>query len=164
MKAGKDKNELMSDLLKIVFSETAADIGAIHNALYSYNLTRTGEARVEVYAQMFPEAAALVVRNAEGEFKGGLAYHWENAPRRIFVDYFFLDESLRGQGMGRKVFEELFKLAEAGHAVEINLTTNTFQAPGFYAKLGFKITGQHSLPHPMCPENIHYTFKKILAQ
>ena len=41
------------------------------------------------------------------------------------MDYFHLDETLRGGGIGRRILEELFALAEAGGAREIRLTTNT---------------------------------------
>ena len=151
--------------MKAISIEKTADyaaVAAIHDALDSYNLAKTGHARVEVRAERFAEQFALVAVDGEGRAHGGLAYHWENAPRHVFVDYFYLDDTLRGTGVGRRVFEEMLRLAEAGGAAEVRLTTNTFQAPGFYLKMGFEITGEKAEPAPLCPENVHYTLCRKL--
>jgi N-acetylglutamate synthase-like GNAT family acetyltransferase len=139
-------------------------VAAIHDALYAYNLAKTGRPRVEVRAERFAEQFALVAVDGDGTAHGGLAYHWEDAPRHVFVDYFYLDDALRGTGCGRRIFEEMLKEAEAGGASEVRLTTNTFQAPGFYLKMGFRITGEKPEPAPLCPENIHYTLSRKLGK
>ena len=138
-------------------------VAAIHDALYAYNLAKTGNSRVEVHAERFAEQFALVAVDDGGTAHGGLVYHWENGPRHVFVDYFYLDDALRGTGWGRRIFEAVLKEAEAGGAAEVRLTTNTFQAPGFYLKMGFGITGAKPEPAPLCPENIHYTLSRKLG-
>jgi len=138
-------------------SEQYEDISDIHDALYSYNLSKTGMTRIDVHAEHFPEQAALLACDDGGTPHGGIAFHWENDPRRVFVDYFFLDNSLRGHGFGRKLFEEFIPLVKKAGALRIDLTTNTFQAPGFYRKMGFRVTGEEARPVPLCPENIHYS-------
>ena len=80
----------------------------------------------------------------------------------MFVDYFFLDDSVRGKGFGRALFEEFIQSVKRGGALRIDLTTNTFQAPGFYLKMGFKATGEKREPSPGCPENIHYSLRMEL--
>jgi GNAT superfamily N-acetyltransferase len=143
------------------FSNGYADVAAIHDALYSYNLSKTGHARQDIHAEHLPEQYAFVVRSADGTFHGGIAFHWEQPEHTsLFVDFFYLDETLRGSGFGKKLFETLVLWAKEHDAVEINLTTNTFQAPGFYRKLGFTVTSSEAAPAPLCPENIHYHLNK----
>ena len=96
--------------------------------------------------------------------RGGIAFHWENVPRRIFADYLYLDDTLRGGGLGRRIMEELIEYAESRGASWIDLTTNTFQAPGFYLKLGFEITEEKPAPKPLCPQNIHYCLRRKLGR
>lgn len=146
----------------IQFSDDYEDIAAIHDALYNYNLIMTKTERKAVCASRHPEQHALVVRDEKGGFCGGLAFHHTHAPEGIFVELFFLQEELRGQGIGRSVFETLIRYAEEKNISEIRLTTNTFQAPGFYQKLGFTVTEEKSSPCPGCPENVRYTLVKKL--
>ncbi|MBO4632371.1 MAG: GNAT family N-acetyltransferase [Lentisphaeria bacterium] len=144
------------------FSADYNDIAAIHDALYSYNLTKTGAERVDVSAARFPEQQAMLACDQSGKAHGGIAFHWLNEPRRIFVDYFFLDESIRGCGFGRRIFEEFSVWAKQSGAKEIELTTNTFQAPNFYLKMGFQITHSEPAPVPLLAQNIHYSLRKVL--
>ena len=150
--------------MKIRFSERYEDIAAIHDALYSYNLSKTGSERLDVHAERFPEQFALLGCDERGAAHGGIACHWENAPRHIFADYLYLDDRLRGGGFGRRLMEELIAYAESRGASRIDLTTSTFQAPGFYLKLGFRITEEKSDPKPRCPENIHYCLSRNLGR
>ena len=138
-------------------SDRYEDISAIHDALYSYNLTKTGLKRIDVHAEHFPEQAALLACDDAGTPHGGIAFHWENDPRRVFVDYFFLDGPLRGKGAGRALFQEFMEVVKEAGASRIDLTTNTFQAPGFYRKMGFRVTEEKASPVPLCPGNIHYS-------
>ena len=150
--------------MKIRLSERYEDIAAIHDALYAYNLSKTGSDRVDVHAEHFPEQFALLACDETDTVRGGIAFHWENDPRHIFADYLYLDDTLRGGGFGRRIMEELIAYAEAGGASRIDLTTNTFQAPGFYLKLGFEITEEKPAPKPRCPENIHYHLSRDLRR
>lgn len=148
--------------MKSRLSERYEDVAAIHDALYSYNLSKTGKERIEVHAERFPEQFALLACDDSGTPRGGVAFHWENDPRRVFADYFFLEETVRGKGAGRAIFEEFIRLVKQAGAQRIDLTTNTFQAPGFYLKMGFHITGEKPEPSPGCPENIHYSLSRDL--
>ena len=150
--------------MKIRLSERYEDIAAIHDALYAYNLSKTGSERLDVHAERFPEQFALLVCDEHDTVHGGSACHWLNALRRIFADYLYLDDTLRGGGLGRRIMEALIEYAEAGGASRLDLTTDTFQAPGFYLKLGFEITEEKPAPKPLCPENIHYHLSRKLGR
>lgn len=143
-------------------SKKYEDIAAIHDALYTWNLSKTGEERIDVHAKREEEAEVLLACDAAGTAHGGIAFHWKNSPRRVFVDYFFLDDSMRGGGNGKYLFEEFLSRVKAAGAVRVDLTTNTFQAPGFYQKMGFVTVHEEPGPVRLVPENIHYTMQKKL--
>ena len=47
------------------------DVSEIHDALYSYNLSKTKEKRIEVHAEHFPEQFAMLVCDEHGNSHGG---------------------------------------------------------------------------------------------
>ena len=147
----------MAQSFEFRLSDRYSDAADIHDALYSYNLSRTHAKRIDVHAERYQEQYTLLACDGTGEKHGGIAFHWKNDPRHIFVDFFFLEEACRGNGTGRNMFETLIAYARENGAVKIDLTTNTFQAPGFYLKLGFRITHEEKAPYAGCPENIHYS-------
>ena len=147
----------MEQSLRFSISDRYSDAADLHDALYSYNLSRTKAQRVDVHAERYQEQFTLLACDESGNKRGGISFHWKNDPRHIFVDFFFLEEMFRGNGSGRRLFEALIVHAKENGAEKIDLTTNTFQAPGFYLKMGFRITHEENVPYPGCPENIHYS-------
>ena len=147
--------------MEIVVSEKFSDIEFIHDSLYSFNCIKSGsEHRDGVCASVFPEQFAVCLLDDDGKLCGGAAYHWLNEPRHIFVDYFFLEVRVRSGGWGRKVFEVLTDIVKKEGAELIELTTNTFQAPWFYEKLGFEFVKADKSPTVNYPDNLHYLFRK----
>ena len=67
---------------------------------------------------------------------------------------------MRGTGGGVALLEKAFAKARELGCVKMSLTTNTFQAPDFYTKLGFRIVREVSEPVPDVPGNIHYYLEK----
>lgn len=57
------------------------------------------------------------------------------------VDYAWVDENRRNQGIGTQLFERLEALAESKDCSYIQLYTMDYQAVGFYKKLGFECIG-----------------------
>ena len=150
---------------EFIFTRDFKYISFIHDSLYSYNLSKTGgERRADVHATENPDSAAIIVCDKAGKCYGGAAYHWENSPRHIFVDYIFIDDALRGHNIGSRLIEILETRVRGEGAENITLTTNTFQAPGFYRKMGFVETACKAYPAKLCPENKQYTFVKDLRK
>ncbi len=83
---------------------------------------------------------AVVLRDENGAVVGGL---WGSTGFRwLFVQYLAVPPHLKGQGQGRALM-----LAAEGEArrlgcVGIWLDTFTFQARGFYEKLGYDVIGR----------------------
>ncbi len=88
-----------------------------------------------------PKPFALVVREG-GVVRGGIKarVHWDV----LFVDEVWLDDGLRGQGLGAKLMAEIERLGAERGAIKAILDTNDWQAPGFYAKLGYARFGAYT--------------------
>ena len=103
-----------------------------------------------------------MILRGDDEFLGGIVWHWLDNQTEVFVDYMFVSDKLRGQGWGRKLFAEFEKKVKVEGAETVGVTTNTFQAPEFYLKIGYKIIKEVPSPQPLVPENIHYHYRKKL--
>ena len=55
----------------------------------------------------------------------------------LFIDFIFVDKSLRGQGVGKKLIAYIEENAKAKGCKYSFVSTNGFQSPGFYPKLGY---------------------------
>lgn len=102
---------------------------------------------------------SFIVRNDDGEIVGGIVshIHW----RDLHVDFLWVDESLKGQGYGRILLENVEKVAIEDNCRLITLDTFSFQAPEFYKKYGYQIYGVIK-EHPVEDIN-HYFFEKRLT-
>lgn len=82
---------------------------------------------------------AFLARDEEGSVVGGLwgriAYGW------LFVQYLALEPASRGAGLGRELMLAAEEAARAGECTGIWLDTFSFQARGFYKRLGYTLFG-----------------------
>ena len=107
---------------------------AILDGLIAYNLQQTGDGFGP------PRTLALSVRNPEtGKPIGGLTARITFD--RMFIELLFVPESLRGQGAGRALMLRAEDVARENKCTGIWLDTFSFQAPGFYQKLGYEEFG-----------------------
>lgn len=148
--------------MKIVFSKNLDDIKFIHFNLYEYNLSKTGRNRVEITQEEDDELNCLVLFDSSDERTGGAVYRFRDGGKTLFVEYLWIADSMRGTGSGVALVNEIVKQAQKNLCNKISLTTNTFQAPGFYHKLGFVTVHEIPDPCPLVPENIHYEMVKVL--
>lgn len=83
---------------------------------------------------------ALVVRDDAGAIIGGLwgatGYRW------MFVQYLALPPDARGKGQGRALMLAAEQEARRLGCIGVWLDTYSFQARGFYEKLGYRAFGQ----------------------
>ena len=61
-----------------------------------------------------------------------------------YVELLWLSGRARGQGLGRELIEEAERRARRRGSRIMHLSTYSFQAPGFYQKLGFRRVGAMS--------------------
>ena len=104
-----------------------ADLDTVFRGLRAHNDARVGA----------PGYSALhvLLRDEEGEVRGGLAgdvyLGW------LFIRYLWVAEEHRGGGWGERLLHEAEDEARSRGCRAIWLDTFTFQAPGFYRRLGY---------------------------
>ena len=150
---------------KLVYSESYSDICAVHDALYTYNLTRTGGERQAVCAKRCEHPGAWLVYDSEECLCGGVVWHYDTEQQDFFIDYLYVDGKLRGSGAGGQLLAAVEQTARERGIKTVRVTTNTFQAPEFYRKMGYEEVAVTPAPQPLVPENMHYTFvKKLISE
>lgn len=83
-----------------------------------------------------PRNIALSVRDeSTGKVLGGLTARIGYS--RMFIELLYIPQDLRGTGIGRQLMEEAEQVAREAGCLGIWLDTFSFQAPGFYKKLGY---------------------------
>lgn len=109
----------------------AVEAEQIIHALVGYNVTQAPPAN--------HRALAVIARRA-GEIVGGLLgyTHWE----WLFVQQLWSAAELRGRGVGRRLMLAAEAEARARGCHHAHLDTYSFQALGFYQRLGYRVFGQ----------------------
>ena len=103
---------------------------AIVEPLIEFNHSRIG--KPETYRSL-----AILLSNESDEIVGGL--YGSTAFSTLWVDLLFVPKSMRGIGIGRKLMTEAE--AEATRRGCHAATLHTFQARGFYERLGYSVFG-----------------------
>lgn len=125
---------MSADTPLIVVSDKpdSTDRDAILAALIAHNEAAFGPANWKSFG-------LLVKDPASGETVGGLlgriTYDW------LFVEFLALPERYRGLDLGTKLLTQAEDLAREKGCVGVWLDTFDFQAPEFYAKLGYELFG-----------------------
>ena len=128
----------------IEIAPAAADVAVLEDRLYEFNVAHTGIADGVLLA--------LFVRDPGDTIAAGL-YGWTWGAC-CEVRYLWVREDLRGQGVGSRLLVAAEQEALRRGCRQIVLDTHSFQAPGFYRKLGYETYAV--LPdYPRGHERIH---------
>lgn len=117
---------------RIVKAEPKRLYAAVLKGLVKFNRQQTG----------LPgrKPLALELKGPKGEFLGGLSaqtyWGW------LYIDLLWLDERVRQTGQGSELVRRAEALARKRGCRHAFLNTFSFQAPGFYKKLGYKPFGR----------------------
>ena len=103
------------------------ELAKITDAIYRWNMDRTG---VHDYRQV-----AIFLRDDDGEIRGGVTGGVWGA--WLHIVGLWVDEDLRGRGLGRELVLAAEAEAGAAGARRALLETHSFQAPDLYRKLGY---------------------------
>lgn len=113
--------------VEVVASPGEAEREAILRILVAHNDAAVGPTE--------RQQVAIVVRDDAGSITGGLwgkiGYRW------LFVEFLAVSPELKGRGIGRDLMLQAEALARDAGCIGIWLDTFSFQARGFYEKLGF---------------------------
>ncbi|EHM03370.1 acetyltransferase, GNAT family [Acetobacteraceae bacterium AT-5844] len=124
----------MTDTLRFELIEDRAgpEVEAIRAGLEAHRTRALGFA-----ARSQP--LCLVHRDSQGHVQAGLV--GEVVLSWLYVEKFWVDESLRGQGIGSGILAQAEEAARARGAVGVHLNTSSFQAPEFYKRQGYVSIG-----------------------
>jgi GNAT superfamily N-acetyltransferase len=116
---------------------TAGDFLAIFQALDDFNAAVVGQAEFQ--------PLAMPLRDAEGVVTGGLwgrtGYGW------LMIQMMFVPLARRRQGLGASMVAKAEAEARRRGCIGMQVDTFSFQACGFYERLGFAVIGvQEDLP------------------
>jgi RimJ/RimL family protein N-acetyltransferase len=108
-----------------------ADVAWLEHKLYEFNVEAVGVADGTDLAVFERDGLGRIVAGVAGVVWAGgaeLRVLWVQADRR-------------GDGRGRRLVQAFEDAARARGARKVFLSTHSFQAPGFYQRLGYEVTG-----------------------
>ena len=105
--------------------EKAQEIG---NQIRAYNRSKREKAE--------SESLNLYVEDEKGDLLAGLVA--ETFGNWLEIEYLFVEEELRGQGIGSKLLQQAENEAKNRNCRFAFVNTYQFQAPDFYQKHGYK--------------------------
>lgn len=128
----------MEVAMEVSFDVTAQEREAILKPLRAYNLGHTGNMALETVGILLRDPAT---QDVVGGLYGKISYGW------LFIELLSIPDQMRTQGTGTRLMRAAEDLARERQCVGIWLDTFSFQAPGFYRKLGFSEFG-HIADYP----------------
>ncbi len=121
--------------------------------LVDYNLSQVPATQEENFIDL-----SRKVLSEDGKILAGIIvrmYCW----RCIYIDTFWIDESMRGEGLGTLLLEEVERVAKENGSHLIHLDTFDFQAKDFYLAHGYSVFGELE----DCPKgHTRYFMSKVL--
>lgn len=119
--------------------------------------------KLDTYGEQFGvprrehESLNLTSRDYDGTLKGALLgyTYW----KWFYIEFFWMDESIRGQGYGRHLLEQAEITAQLRGCIGVHLETHDFQAYEYYKRQGYTVVGTiKDLP----PGHERYDMVKLL--
>ena len=109
------------------------DVQFLDDQITTFNFNATGITDGELLA--------IFLRNNKNEIMAGIhGWTWGGTCE---IRSLWVHEDWRGKGIGRELLTQAEAEATRRGCTQIVLDTHSFQAPGFYTKLGYQIIGAH---------------------
>lgn len=118
--------------MKVTDNASEKTTGLISQRLDAFNETITGSSHSR-------PLSVLLTDGDTDALLGGLVGH--TSLGLLFVDYFFVPEEFRGEGLGAKMIEKAEGEAAQRGCTRALLYTIDFQAPDFYLGCGYELFG-----------------------
>ena len=126
-----------------------SEIDAIKVGLNAYNSEHTENPPIVPVGCVARDEAGRIVAGAHGNITWG----W------LYIERLWVDESLRGKGIGTEVLARLERTALGQGVHRFHVGTTSFQALDFYRKQGYEI---YATLEDMPPGHTDYALKKII--
>lgn len=110
---------------------TDGDRAAVLQRLAEFNRQRAAVGGAGPLAVLLKDEVGTTV----GGLWGGIIFRW------LRIELVFVPEAVRGRGVGTELVNRGEELAIARGCVGASLDTYSFQARGFYEKLGYSLVG-----------------------
>lgn len=121
------------DLLLEEVSKAGEDpFAALNGLLNDYNASKGAPWQYSPLWLFARDATGKV----QGGVRGGTSWGW------CTIDVLAVAEPYRGKGLGSRLLRKAEEIARARGCIGIRLDTISFQAPGFYLKLGYTECGR----------------------
>lgn len=100
------------------------------------------------------------VYEEEGAILGRIVgeIHWNY----LRIELFYVDGNTRGKGVGSQLLKQIEAIARKERCTLVLLETMSFNAPNFYLKHGYEISGQID-HHPLVNETHYFMSKRLTA-
>lgn len=126
-----------------------SDIDEIHNMLRSYNLSKREKSENIPLGVFYEDDTGKKLAGLTGKTFG----NW------LCINYLFVSENLRNQGIGSKIILSAENEARNRGCKYVFVDTFSFQAPAFYEKSGYRCV--FSLTNYPYTEERHYYIKEL---
>jgi ribosomal protein S18 acetylase RimI-like enzyme len=124
------KDDVVTDL-RITDAVDDVALAELRERVIAYNLAVTGISD--------GRSLGCYVRNADGELIAGLdGFSWGGY---IKIEWLWVREDHRGGGLGSQIIRAVEAEATRRGCAVVRVDSHTFQAPGFYEKLGYERVG-----------------------
>lgn len=123
----------MTMTTEFTFDLQPDDFETICSGIRAYNLQHLPSGEVT--------RIGCFVRDEEGKMVGGLTGNL--FANTVFVEFLWLDENHRKGGLGTQLMQRLEAEVKPKGITDLYLDTFSFQALGFYLKLGFEKVGEY---------------------
>jgi N-acetylglutamate synthase-like GNAT family acetyltransferase len=117
----------MSEPLVVTDSPTREDVAYLEQRVDEYNMSYTGITDARLLTIILRDGRDNIIAGLHGWTWGGCCE----------VKTLWVHEEMRGIGLGTRLMRAAESEARARGATQIVLSTHSFQAPAFYARLGF---------------------------
>jgi GNAT superfamily N-acetyltransferase len=143
--------------LRIASDESAEEV--ITDRLIAYNKDHSAIVRERFRPENLPSRPLAVYAYAADELVGGACGHTVDVWRWLTVDLMWVDDDVRGHGLGRALLGRLEDEARLRGCDWSKLNTWDFQAPDFYRRCGYVEYGRE-VDYP--PGHTNFLLRKDL--
>ena len=120
---------MRTDDLVIESNPAFADVRFLRDRLYDYNVEQTGVDD--------GQWLALFVRDEQQTIRAGIeGWTWCGS---CYISSLWVQQDLRGQDVGTQLLQAAEQEARIRGCQQVVLASFSFQAPGFYQKLGYEV-------------------------